>query len=80
MKIKFLFYFILFSSITSCENLEPRKPINKNVSGFLKKSAIKNKERVALEQVLINKARTRDNENFPSFFVYKKRKFVIKIY
>tara|TARA_B100001057_G_scaffold111913_2_gene110032 strand:- start:6783 stop:7427 length:645 start_codon:yes stop_codon:yes gene_type:complete len=24
--------------------------------------------------------RTRDNENFPSFFVYKKRKFVIKIY
>ena len=63
MKIKFLFYFILFSSITRCENLEPRKPINNNVSGFLKKSAIKNKERVALEQVLIYKARTRDNEN-----------------
>lgn len=26
-----------------------------------------------------NKLRTRDNENFPSFFFYKKRKYIIKI-
>tara|TARA_B100000787_G_scaffold130602_1_gene99505 strand:+ start:4803 stop:5240 length:438 start_codon:yes stop_codon:yes gene_type:complete len=26
-----------------------------------------------------NKLRTRDNENFPSYFIYKKRKYIIKL-
>ena len=28
----------------------------------------------------MNIIRTRDNENFPSFFIYKRKKFVIKVY
>ena len=27
----------------------------------------------------IDKLRTRDNNNFPAYFIYKKRKFIIKI-
>lgn len=47
----------------SCQDIQPRKPLNKNMSVFLKNSAIKNKSRVKAEQILINKARKLDLNN-----------------
>ena len=47
----------------SCQDIQPRKPLNKNMSVFLKNSAIKNKSRVKAEQILIDKARKLDLNN-----------------
>lgn len=60
-KIILLSFFCLLG--LSCQDIEPRKPLNQNMSVFLKNSAVRNKLRVEAEQVLINKARNLDVKN-----------------
>ena len=78
MKIKIILINILCFIGLSCHDIEPRKPLNKNFSVFLKSSAIRNKSRVAAEQILINNARKLDNKNIynssPLGFLYSVKK------
>lgn len=46
------FLLISFTSLFGCQNLEPRRPINKQKQVFLKESAKRNKNIVAIEQAL----------------------------
>ena len=46
-----ILYFLLFF-ILSCQNLQPRRPLNKKKQVFLKESAKRNKNIVAIEQSL----------------------------
>ena len=74
MKIKITLISILCFIGLGCHDIEPRKPLNKNISVFLKSSAIRNKSRVAAEQILINNARKIDAKNIynssPLGFLY----------
>ena len=63
MKIILILINILFISIIGCQDIEARKPLNKNSSVFLKGSALRNKKRVDLENILINKAIDFDKQN-----------------
>ena len=45
-----------FISVLSCQNLEPRRPINKQKQVFLKESAKRNKNIIAIEQSLFRQA------------------------
>lgn len=52
----------LFISVLSCQNLEPRRPINKQKQVFLKESAKRNKNIIAIEQSLFQQAIKQDNK------------------
>ncbi len=43
---------LLIMGVLSCQNLEPRRPINKKTQVFLKESAKRNKNIIAIEQAL----------------------------
>jgi len=74
LKIKITLINIFCLLGLSCQDIEPRNPLNKNISVFLKNSAKRNKSRVAAEQTLINEARKLDTENIykssPLGFLY----------
>ncbi|NCF30934.1 MAG: hypothetical protein GWP29_03495, partial [Bacteroidetes bacterium] len=51
-----LFLSLLVVGVVSCQNLEPRRPINKQKQVFLKESAKRNKNIIAIEQTLFRQA------------------------
>ncbi len=63
MKIILILINILFITVIACQDIEARKPLNEKSSIFLKDSALRNKKRVDLENILINKARDLDKQN-----------------
>ena len=63
MKIRLILLIFFYLLGLSCQDIQPRKPINNSMSVFLKNSAERNKSRVKAEQNLINKARKLDTIN-----------------
>lgn len=72
-----ILYFLLFF-ILSCQNLQPRRPINKKKQVFLKESAKRNKNIVAIEQSLFRQVIEIEEklffENAPTGFWYAYQK------
>jgi len=60
--IRTLFVFSFFINFLSCQNHEPRRPINKQKQVFLKESAKRNKNIFAIEQSLFQQAIKQDNK------------------
>lgn len=63
MKIKIILVNIFFITVISCQDADPRRPLNKTKSVFLKNSAKRNKLRVLAEQKLIIKSSKTDTVN-----------------
>ena len=57
----FLLY-LLVMGVLCCQNLEPRRPINKQKQVFLKESANRNKNIIAIEQSLFRQAIQQDEK------------------
>ena len=72
-----ILYFLLFF-ILSCQNLQPRRPLNKKKQVFLKESAKRNKIIVAIEQSLFRQVIEIEEklffENAPTGFWYAYQK------
>ncbi|MEK9608607.1 MAG: gliding motility-associated peptidyl-prolyl isomerase GldI [Flavobacteriaceae bacterium] len=72
------FLLISFTSLFGCQNLEPRRPINKQKQVFLKESAKRNKNIVAIEQALfqqhIEKEKKLDFSTTPQGFWFAHQK------
>ena len=77
--IRSLVFLFIFSFLLGCKDLEPRRPINKQRNVFLKESAKRNKNRLAIEQELFTQAIENDKKlSFSStpqgfWYAFKKR-------
>lgn len=74
-----LFLSILIVGVLSCQNLEPRRPINKQKQVFLRESAKRNKNIIAIEQTLFRQAIQQEEKLFflstsqGFWYAYKKK-------
>ena len=70
--------YLLLMGVLSCQNLEPRRPINKQKQVFLKESAKRNKNIITIEQSLFQQAIKQEKklsfENTPQGFWYAYQK------
>ena len=73
-----LFLFLFLIGVLNCQNLEPRRPINKQKQVFLKESAKRNKNIIAIEQSLFRQAIEKEDklsfESTPLGFWYAYQK------
>lgn len=80
-RILFLLNFLIH---LSCQNPEPRRPINKQKKFFLKESAKRNKNIMAIEQSLFQQAIDQEKKlsfkNSPQgfWYAYKKKSILMK--
>ncbi|MGA0373156.1 MAG: gliding motility-associated peptidyl-prolyl isomerase GldI [Flavobacteriaceae bacterium] len=73
-----IFFLLIFLTHLNCQNLEPRRPINKQKQVFLKESAKRNKNIIAIEQSLfqhtIEQEKKLSFKNSPQGFWYAYQK------
>ena len=68
--------------LKNLDKIKPKKQKNIKKNNFFRKRFPKDSELNINESIKkqINKLRISDNERYPSFFYYKGKKFILKIY
>ena len=62
LMFRLLLLSIIIVGVLSCQNLEPRRPINKQKQVFLRESAKRNKNIITIEQTLFRQATLQEEE------------------
>ena len=77
--LRIFLIFTMIAGVLSCQNLEPRRPINKQTQVFLKESAKRNKNIITIEQSLfrqvieLEKKLTFENSPLGFWYAYRKK-------